>query len=62
MSTFADWLAMGGYAGFVWPCYLLAAILLIGLGMHARAQLAAAQRALGMLDGADRQDDDAGSS
>lgn len=26
----ADWFAMGGYAGFVWPAYLLAVVVLAG--------------------------------
>ena len=43
----SDWLAMGGYAAFVWPCYLLAAALLIGMAVQARAHLSAARRALG---------------
>jgi heme exporter protein D len=29
--TFADYFAMGGYGGFVWPAYGLAAIVFIGL-------------------------------
>ena len=51
----SDWLSMGGYAGFVWPCYLLAAALLIGMAWQARAHLKAAMRALGQQD---RQDSD----
>ena len=47
MSGVADWLAMGGYAAFVWPCYVLAAILLVGMAAQAYARLAAAERALG---------------
>jgi heme exporter protein D len=31
MTAFMDWLAMGGYAVFVWPAYGLAAIVLGGL-------------------------------
>ena len=61
MSALGDWLAMGGYAAFVWPCYLLAAFLLIGLALQARARLAAAQRALGAQDGQTTQDQGVGS-
>ena len=34
MSTIAHWLAMGGYAAFVWPAYGLTAIVLGGLALH----------------------------
>jgi len=33
MTGFAEWLAMGGYAGFVWPAYGLAAAVLGGLSL-----------------------------
>ncbi len=32
--TIAAWLAMGGYATFVWPAYGLAAAVLGGLAWH----------------------------
>ena len=31
ITTVSDFLAMGGYARFVWPAYAVAAIVLIGL-------------------------------
>jgi heme exporter protein D len=34
MDVFATWLAMGGYAAFVWPAYGVAAIVLGGLVIH----------------------------
>ena len=34
MTGVADWLAMGGYAGFVWPAYGLAATVLGGLSLY----------------------------
>ena len=34
MSAMAHWLAMGGYAAFVWPAYGLTAIVLGGLALH----------------------------
>ena len=34
MSAFADWLAMGGYALFVWPAYGVAATVLCGLSLY----------------------------
>ena len=38
MSAFADWLTMGGYAGYVWPAYGLAAAVLGGLSLYSRRQ------------------------
>jgi heme exporter protein D len=29
-----NWLAMGGYAGFVWPAYGVAAIVMGGLALY----------------------------
>jgi heme exporter protein D len=34
MSAIKSWLAMGGYAGFVWPAYGVAAIVLGGLALY----------------------------
>jgi heme exporter protein D len=34
MSAFADWLTMGGYAGYVWPAYALATAVLGGLSLY----------------------------
>jgi heme exporter protein D len=34
MSSIANWLAMGGYAAFVWPAYGLTAVVLGGLSLH----------------------------
>ena len=34
MNAIAAWLAMGGYAGFVWPAYGLTAAVLGGLSLH----------------------------
>ncbi len=31
MSTFAEFLSMGGYAGYVWPAYGLALLIIGGL-------------------------------
>jgi len=35
MTGLADWLAMGGYAGFVWPAYAIAAAVLGGVALYA---------------------------
>ena len=34
MKAAADWLAMGGYAAFVWPAYGLATAVLAGLSLY----------------------------
>lgn len=34
MSAIFKWLAMGGYAAFVWPAYAIAAIVLGGLAVY----------------------------
>jgi heme exporter protein D len=34
MDALATWLAMGGYAAFVWPAYGIAAFVLGGLVIH----------------------------
>jgi heme exporter protein D len=33
MDAIASWFAMGGYAGFVWPAYGVAAVVLGGLAL-----------------------------
>jgi heme exporter protein CcmD len=38
-----EFFAMGGYAAFVWPCFLLAAIVLVWNVVAARRLLAAAR-------------------
>ncbi len=35
IGAIASWLAMGGYAAFVWPAYAVAAAVLGGLALHA---------------------------
>ena len=56
LSTFLD---MGGYGGFVWPAYLIAAAVLIGLFAASTRSLRAAEAALEALeqpdDGAEGQ-------
>ncbi|MGE5270876.1 MAG: heme exporter protein CcmD [Thiohalocapsa sp.] len=33
-TVIGDWVAMGGYAAFVWPAYAVAGCLLGGLALH----------------------------
>ena len=44
MNALSAWLAMGGYAGFFWPAYGVAAIVLGGLALQSwrRHRLSAA--------------------
>jgi heme exporter protein D len=44
-----DFLAMGGYASFVWPAYAIAAIVLAGLSLHSLAAYRRRQRELARL-------------
>jgi heme exporter protein D len=48
-GSFAEFFAMGGYAGFVWPAYLLAALVLIGLFALSLRQLRKTEAALAAL-------------
>lgn len=42
---------MGGYAGFVWPAYLVAALVLAALAVAGLRRLRRAQRMLAKLEG-----------
>ena len=48
-DTIQTFIAMGGYAGFVWPAYALAAILLVGLLAISLRQLRKAEAELAAL-------------
>jgi heme exporter protein CcmD len=39
----AEFFSMDGYALYVWPCYALTLIVLVGIGVSARRSLAAEQ-------------------
>jgi heme exporter protein D len=41
MSAF---FAMGGYGAFVWPCYILAILLVVGLYWHSQKKLASSEK------------------
>ena len=47
LSTFLD---MGGYAGFVWPAYAIAAVVLIGLFVASKRSLKVTEAALKALE------------
>ena len=48
-GTLASWLAMGGYAAFVWPAYGITAVVLAGLAFHSWRRHRASLRALDLL-------------
>ena len=52
MEILTEYLAMGGYAQFVWPAYGLSAAVLAGLYAAARRRLRLAERALAALQAA----------
>jgi heme exporter protein D len=46
MSELSAYFAMGGYAGFVWPAYAIAAAVLVGLSLHSWRRYRASCEAL----------------
>jgi len=46
MDALASYFAMGGYAGFVWPAYAVAAAVLGGLALQSWRRYRASQDAL----------------
>lgn len=46
MDTIARYFEMGGYAGFVWPAFILSALVLAGLSIHAVRALKRSEAAL----------------
>ena len=46
----AEFLSMGGYAAFVWPSWLAAAAIVLGVTVDSRRRLRGAQRRLSTLD------------
>jgi heme exporter protein D len=54
MSAILLWLAMGGYAGYVWPAYGVAAIVLGGLALLSWRRH---RRSFAVLDLLQRQSD-----
>ena len=50
MTAINDFLAMGGYAGFVWPAFGLAAAVLVALWLGSHRRLRASRRALSLIE------------
>ena len=56
-NPLAEFFAMGGYAGFIWPAYGIAALILIGVLLVSLQQLRRAREMLRRFDpqsGSDR--------
>ncbi len=56
-NSLAEFFAMGGYAGFIWPAYGIAALVLVGLLVVSLHQLRQARETLRRYDsqpGSDR--------
>ena len=51
MNAIESWFAMGGYAGFVWPAYGVAAIVLGGLALYSWRRHSRSSAALARLQG-----------
>jgi heme exporter protein D len=49
-NSLAEFFAMGGYAGFIWPAYGIAALVLIGLLVVSLHQLRQARETLRRYD------------
>jgi heme exporter protein D len=49
MNALSAWLAMGGYAGFVWPAYGIAVVVLGGLTLHSWRRYRAGAESLARL-------------
>ena len=49
-NSLAEFFAMGGYAGFVWPAYGIAALVLIGVLVLSLQQLRRARETLRRYD------------
>ncbi|SDG12054.1 heme exporter protein D [Limimonas halophila] len=63
MQAVLDYLAMGGYAAYIWPAYGLSVLVMGGLVVQSVRQLRARQRAVAALErGRRRQRDTDGES
>jgi len=49
MSALSAWLAMGGYAGFIWPAYGIAAAVLGGVSIYSWRRYRASVETLARL-------------
>jgi heme exporter protein D len=56
VDQLSTYLAMGGYAAFVWPSYGFAALVMAGLALASRRALSHSARQLAALEAGDRGD------
>lgn len=54
MDPLIDYLAMGGYAAFVWPAYGFTALVMAGLALASRRALRQARVELAVLEAGDQ--------
>ena len=54
MAEIYQFLAMGGYAGFVWPAYAIALIVIGGLAVQSTRSLRALKREVAALEAGGR--------
>ena len=47
----AEFLAMGGYAAYVWPAWLVAAVVVLGISLDSGRRLRDARRRLARMEG-----------
>ena len=40
----SDFIAMGGYGSFIWPCYGLTTLLVLALYIHSQKKLASSEK------------------
>ncbi len=50
MGSLSDLIAMGGYGVYVWPAYLVAAVVMIGLVIDSRRRIARNEALLSALE------------
>ena len=50
MTSFSDFLNMGGYAAYVWPAFGIAAVVLVGLLVQSRLVLRSRESTLAKLE------------
>ncbi len=53
MGSISEFLAMGGYAAYVWPAFGVAAVVLVGFVISTLRTLRARERALAARESAD---------
>ena len=53
MDQLTNYIAMGGYGGFIWPAYVVTATVLIGLLIASRRTLKARETELDAIRGAE---------